>query len=199
MGTTNEQLEKRLRGVDGFLGVFASDELPEVPKPRPGGYSLIANYSPSTDAGTHWIAMLRLNDTTAPAYFFDSYGTAPDADDNILKVKANFAPFIAEHSSRRYQWNDEDFQAIEDPANEGTCGEWSAFAVLHGPPQRGENGFIGAWSIFQQTGLPIGGAHHLPNAAALRSLGQRLPKNEAVAAENDATVRRVIGILRARS
>eukprot|EP00052_Salpingoeca_macrocollata_P030177 m.314591 g.314591 ORF g.314591 m.314591 type:complete len:216 (+) comp23063_c0_seq12:3032-3679(+) len=206
--TSSDQLEAALRRPayaakarqNGFLGVFSADEVLRlaVPPPRPGGWSLIANYSPLSDerGGTHWIAMSRLNDSNGrPPFFFDSYGTAPDNDDSILHLGTDFRPFLRAHNRSRkklpgWEHNPYDLQAYSGP-NNNTCGEWSVFFIANGPPVMGNDGrFAGAWAPFQNTDL-------VANAFSptLQTAFARRPKNVAAAQRNDALIRRMVGVV----
>lgn len=77
--TTIRQFVAPFQRAGLFKGVFASNQLPEV-------FSLpavfIINLSPSTQPGTHWVAM-RI-DSLGVAYYFDSFGIPPQ-NKNILR------------------------------------------------------------------------------------------------------------------
>lgn len=155
-GSSQDQLDERLNGVPGFLGTFAADQLPASFPKRPGGWSLVCNYSrsDSKSGGTHWIAMLRLNDSVGrPAYYFDSFGYSPDSDDAVLELKTNFATYLRTHSATgTFEYNRELFQAPRrDPFNEGTCGSYAAFAVVNGPPVLPSGSPNPKWSVFEPT------------------------------------------------
>ncbi len=131
--TDNVQLQnyinknKKLLTNRNFLGVFASDELPVV---NSHNACCIVNYSPHnvTDRG-HWCAMLDLNTPNKSAYWFDSYGFAPDADDATLGDKTHFSDFLIKNSSTgHYDYNKFDYQAYG--RNETECGEYASTALL---------------------------------------------------------------------
>ena len=61
-------LDKKLSKVDGFLGAFAYDEIPAKPT---DGFSLVVNDDPSTQPGSHWIAVIFKDEKI---FFMDSYG-----------------------------------------------------------------------------------------------------------------------------
>ena len=68
------QIEKRAH-LDGvlstiWLGVFPTDRLPSRITQYPRG--LVGNTDPSTQTGTHWVAMYFPDASTSE--FFDSYG-----------------------------------------------------------------------------------------------------------------------------
>lgn len=132
--TSTAQLNFACGDIPGFVGVYAEDELEAAAaamdsKPRRlGGFSLIANYSSLGDprGGTHWISIARLRDAAgAPVLWFDSFGAAPDRDDDILRVHSAFRKFAVENShapGRAVISNEWDLQAVEDDV----CGELSA-------------------------------------------------------------------------
>ena len=61
-------IDNKLSQVDGFLGAFAYDEIPQTPM---DGFSMVVNDEPSTEPGSHWIAIV-LKDQEF--FFIDSYG-----------------------------------------------------------------------------------------------------------------------------
>ena len=69
--TYNVELDKVAKRRIGrqFIGVYPADETPDLSK-----YDIayaIVNTDKATDAGTHWLALIRINNTT---YLYDSYG-----------------------------------------------------------------------------------------------------------------------------
>ena len=56
-----------------FLGVFASDQVPEKVETLPA--ALVVNTDPSNKPGTHWVAVYI--DSNNSADYFDSYGLKP--------------------------------------------------------------------------------------------------------------------------
>lgn len=64
-----------------FQGVFPIDMLPFTLLPRPS--SLIVNWDPHNEGGTHWMAIYFPKHDYQPALFFDSYGRPP-LDDRLL-------------------------------------------------------------------------------------------------------------------
>lgn len=126
-GTTNEQLERKCRGVPGFLGVFSADNLPRVVPPDA---SLIANYSNQSEPGTHWIAILHLNDRSRQPEFFDSFGFPPDGENVILGTTAKFDKYMKYMSVRagaggKYLYNKLNMQC----SRADVCGEYAAWAI----------------------------------------------------------------------
>ena len=65
---TTTDIDKKLSQVHGFLGAFASDEIPHTPA---HDFSLVVNVDPSTEAGSHWIPIIFKN---GRFFFIDSYG-----------------------------------------------------------------------------------------------------------------------------
>jgi hypothetical protein len=60
--------------VVSFLGVFASDMLPEYLIQSPG--TLIVNTDPHTESGSHWLS-IHIQSRASRLYYFDSYGLPP--------------------------------------------------------------------------------------------------------------------------
>ena len=130
VGVTQEQLERRLKDVPGFAGVYAADELPDM---LPGTArktdtrTLIVNACTRASGGCHWVAMK----TGTGAWFFSSYGLAPDQSDSILKTRTRFARWLSAHSvGGRYKVNRKDLQSV----GTAVCGDYAAYAVLNGMP-----------------------------------------------------------------
>jgi hypothetical protein len=118
--TSALQLVDKLKDVNGFIGVYASDILPEVGL---SNFSLISNYDPSFKPGSHWIAIQAVRDYI---YYFDSMGMPPDADDLILNDKTNFKEWINHHSfGRKFKYNHHQYQKLGTE----TCGEWAALFI----------------------------------------------------------------------
>ena len=65
-----DQIERLLRNVKEFDGVFSVDNLPDEPR------LLVCNLDPSHRSGSHWICIY-VDDKTVGEYF-DSLGRAPD-------------------------------------------------------------------------------------------------------------------------
>ena len=200
--TSTQQLDNYCRNIPGFLGTFAADQLPNASsiKPRPGGSSLIVNYSPIDDpkGGTHWVAFLRLKDANGKKpFYFDSYGVSPDNDDLILNLKTDFRPYLKSCNNGNsngypYEWNKYDLQAYRDEKNGGTCGEFACWAVRNGPPVYNGDEFLDKWQPFFNTQIVSEGFHPTTNFAFARN-----PKNENLAKKNDYTIRKLVGIKQA--
>lgn len=65
------EIRNQLKGYKGFLGVYPSDNLPDL-KP---GEGLIANTDPHNKPGQHWVAFYKNNTDTLE--YFDSFGLPP--------------------------------------------------------------------------------------------------------------------------
>jgi hypothetical protein len=65
-----DQIQKLLKNISGFQGVFSSDTLPVKPR------LLVCNTDPSTKPGEHWIAIYV--DETGRGEYFDSFGRVPN-------------------------------------------------------------------------------------------------------------------------
>ena len=71
------EIEQMLRGLPGFLGVFASDEVPGV-TPTQNPQCLIVNLDPSWLPGSHWVGICaRMYGNKKVLELFDSYGSRP--------------------------------------------------------------------------------------------------------------------------
>ena len=64
--------------------------------------------------------------------YFDSFGLAPDAEDNILHDRTRFGQWLRSHSTGPIRWNEFDFQSLAD----NTCGQWATTFIKIGvlPP-----------------------------------------------------------------
>ena len=77
--TSSTEIEKYLKDQKGFLGCFASDDLPPIPKILPA--SMIINTHRKNQPGEHWLALVL---TKHKCFYFDSFG-APILEDTIVK------------------------------------------------------------------------------------------------------------------
>ena len=72
------QIEKLLKTLPNFLGVFASDKIPKI-LPRKHPQCFVVNLDPSWKPGSHWIAAcFRKTKKKNVLEIFDSYGMAPN-------------------------------------------------------------------------------------------------------------------------
>ena len=76
--TSSIEIEKYLKDQKGFLGCFASDDLPTFPKSLPA--SLIINTHKKSQPGEHWLALVL---TKRKCFYFDSFG-APILEETIV-------------------------------------------------------------------------------------------------------------------
>ena len=211
--TSTDELQHACDDVPGFLGVYASDELEgltaamDSAKPRLGGFSAIFNYSPITQGGSHWIAMARLRDAGGrPGMLMDSFGSSPDRDDAILRVKTHFAQFLRANSRGEPLRNQFDLEGARGDA----CGEYAAIFVRGGVglyekpiaqslPELDKRflesnatlRFKPPWKNF----FPVRriGPAFVPTASTVASW-QADMRNEAVAEKNDLTAQRMLPV-----
>ena len=76
--TSSIEIENYLKDQKGFLGCFASDNLPTFPKSLPA--SLIINTHKKSQPGEHWLALVL---TKHKCFYFDSFG-APILEETIV-------------------------------------------------------------------------------------------------------------------
>ncbi len=157
--TTTLQIERYLKNVPNFLGVFPSDELVKNP---PANSCLIVNLSPHNKEGTHWIALLHLNSQQQPPYMFDSYGFDETYLDYYSRQHTHLKAYLTLYSSiwNRFDRNYEDYQSMDAD----TCGEWSSYAILNGSPSDNPN----AYKIFKPYSR-INGNEGLHNSEQLKN------------------------------
>ena len=67
------ELRALMAGEPNFIGVFPIDSLPQVRHKKP--LKLIVNLDPSTQPGSHWVAIYRR--ANGQAYYFDTFGRSP--------------------------------------------------------------------------------------------------------------------------
>lgn len=108
---TNE-LEDILQNCGpSFLGVFPSDQIPQVTL-KTDPQCLVVNLDPSWKSGSHWVGLcLRNNAHKKICEIFDSYGTKPLIDKTLKNWKIM-------HNSTRFQ-----------KTGSRTCGEYCVFFV----------------------------------------------------------------------
>jgi len=81
----NLQLLCKLRNVNSFLDVYASD-LPPLSITKT--CTAIVNADPHTEGGSHWLA-IHFRPKSSSAYYFDSYGIIPFVPDILAFIKRN--------------------------------------------------------------------------------------------------------------
>lgn len=83
-----------------FLGVFASDQLPDVVPFRP--CALVINTDPADKPGQHWVAA-HFNATNGQVDYFDSYGQTPRVNAIGRFLTANSSR--VNHNAKKVQSN----------------------------------------------------------------------------------------------
>ena len=98
-----------------FEGVYASDQLKQIPKPLTLPATYVINEDLSTRPGTHWIALFLDNDGTAD--YFDSYGLPP------IKPIVHFIKRISQRQSIPNKIQLQSFKSQ-------TCGPFCIFYLI---------------------------------------------------------------------
>lgn len=127
-GTSDDELTHSLRGVSNFVGVFSADQLPTSFPVTDA--CLIVNYSDQNDpsGGTHWVAILHLNNKQEQPAFFDSYGFAPDDENSVLHTDANFHDYLKNQSKKAGHGGKFTYNLVNMQSSDGDeCGEFSAY------------------------------------------------------------------------
>ena len=129
--TTNTEIQHKMRHDKSFLGVFATDTIPD-PKNIPFGKHLICNFSKIEEQGTHWIWMHTGGKDTTPLYF-DPLGHSSNGifDSKALGVDNPHFDTFLRHCAQRlgYSYYRQNTIPIEKP-DETTCGELSTWAAM---------------------------------------------------------------------
>lgn len=110
MSLYSNQIERAMRNVPGFLGVFAIDE---APRTIPINSGLIINFQTAAQGGDHWVSAVR---TPLKIYYSDSFGFPPPS--RIAKMLQRTA---REAGARQYYYNSYDYQNYESDE----CGMFS--------------------------------------------------------------------------
>ena len=76
--TSSIEIENYLKNQKGFLGCFAYNDLPPIPKILPA--SMIINTHRKNQPGEHWLALVL---TKTKCFYFDSFG-APILEEMIV-------------------------------------------------------------------------------------------------------------------
>ena len=132
MSSLGQLEEWAAKNIPHFVGVFMSDELEQVPlRPNAPLQSMIFNYDPSTKPGSHWVGVrvVRGSDGKRTAEWFDSYGTRPDGDDQVLHDTTHFMRWLKSKAAtvKRSLY---DLQALETTV----CGHYSLWFCKNGEP-----------------------------------------------------------------
>ena len=135
MGTTGDQLDKWCvqNGVRGWKGVYTSDQLPTLWRPK--DWCAVLNHSPSTSptGGTHWLGV-RINGSTAT--FFDSYALPPtnNFEDALMGAPTDAKPHFQDWLDRcgvtSVQSNHRRLQQLTS----AVCGQYSVWYCKWGLP-----------------------------------------------------------------
>lgn len=104
-----------------FLGVYPCDKLPRNIK-RDKTYFLVANFSPSSHVGTHWITFLI---TPVQLELFDSSGAT-------LIVNRDFQKFVRRNKRKRMVYNSARMQDVKTSCCGEYCCIFSLFRCLGG-------------------------------------------------------------------
>ena len=95
-----------------FHGVYPSDQIPELTKEKP--YAIL-NLDKSTESGSHWVAIAKVNNET---YIYDSFG----------RKNQQIIPSLSKSGNGTIEDTDRD---AEQKINELNCGNRSvAFLLL---------------------------------------------------------------------
>jgi len=78
-------IENLLKNVECFKGVYACDQLPDVPFDPP--FAIVVNTDPIKNPGEHWVTLLSEDRNTIE--YFDSYGHIP-INPEIYRFMLNF-------------------------------------------------------------------------------------------------------------
>ena len=73
-GLSTLQIDDLMKGVPGYLGCFAHNQLAELPAMKPG-QSVIFNLEDSNQGGSHWVGAYCGKNYVE---YFDSFGIPPD-------------------------------------------------------------------------------------------------------------------------
>ena len=108
--TSDSQLYRECKNIDGFLGVFDRNNIPTSFFKHKGS-SIIVNLDPNYKrGGTHWVASRNANDGPC-IYYFDSFGRV--------------CPSIITNMADRYGLgilaSDIQYQKL----NQNNCGQWA--------------------------------------------------------------------------
>lgn len=112
-------LLKKITRNTHFLGVLASDQLPNGPIARLPALTII-NTHPSTKSGEHWLAVYITGDGVGR--FFDSFGNKPD----FLRFPPSISDFL-KTTCDRVEYSTKQFQ----DSMSTTCGQHCIFFLYH--------------------------------------------------------------------
>lgn len=110
-GTSNVELERAMRGVKGFLGVFSMNYNLLPKQMLKTGDNLIVNMEPDSMPGSHWVCIFV---DKKFVLYFDSFGMPPTP---VL------ARWIQTHSSKPIQCQHNDVQELDS----SFCGQYCCY------------------------------------------------------------------------
>ena len=143
--TSDTELMHALRGVPGFAGVFAADEVAQLYN-LPNNRRFILNTNARTEANSvgHWVAM-DTGDISRPPQFFDSFGQDVSQIQPLLNQPYNeqWARLLQHYAKRNgrasHTYNHFDLQCVVKRGAGHTpsdlCGEYCALFIKWGPVQ----------------------------------------------------------------
>lgn len=112
----------RQNRVRGWLGVFASDTLPNHVPQTP--WSLVVNYQRHTQPGDHWVAAMGSHNR---AFWFSSFGLQPDEADGILGDKTQFRKWLRRIAPLGWRYNTIQLQSLQGDE----CGRYAVYACKY--------------------------------------------------------------------
>lgn len=116
-----------------FLNVYSADKLPKRIN-KCSTKIIIANFSPSTSPGTHWVAFLFKPKIVE---FFDPAG------DISLRQNKLFQDFIARNRRRKMIYNTNALQSLHSD----TCGEWCCIYTLYRSKNKSFKNFLKSFNF----------------------------------------------------
>jgi len=110
-GTTNHELDAKLKGTTGYLGARSVDQIPNRLR---AGQSLIVNLQDSTQGGSHWVCVAVL---PRHVLYFCPFGGAPDPRVLAMMERSRGRRSIINTTSQ-YQHSDS-----------GSCGHFCVYVL----------------------------------------------------------------------
>ena len=124
------EIENYLKDQKGFLGCFASDDLPSFPKKLPA--SLIINTHKKNQPGEHWLAIVL---TKNKCFYFDSFGV-PIMEETIVSY--------LQQKYQKVTINNECIQHF----NSTSCGLFCVAFIKHVKSKPSFETFISKFNLF---------------------------------------------------
>ena len=128
--TSSIEIENYLKDQKGFLGCFASDDLPSFPKKLPA--SLIINTHKKNQPGEHWLAIVL---TKHKCFYFDSFGV-PIMEETIVSY--------LQQKYQKVTINNECIQHF----NSTSCGLFCVAFIKHVKSKPSFETFISKFNLF---------------------------------------------------